>query len=124
MPVIKLHSANFFSYNSAQINEIRAKRTKMEVLGQFLYAAGVILDQLLYIYMWVVIVAALVTWVNADPFNPIVKVLFRLTEPLYAFIHRFIRTYFQGFDFAPLIVILAIQFLRLFVVELMIKWSH
>ena len=63
-------------------------------------------------YTWVVIISALITWVNPDPYNPIVRILRGLTEPVYRYIRRFIPTSFGGFDITPLIVILAIIFVR------------
>ena len=63
-------------------------------------------------YTWVVVISALITWVSPDPYNPIVRILRGLTEPVYRRIRRFIPTNFGGFDIAPLIVILAIFFIR------------
>jgi YggT family protein len=67
------------------------------------------------IYIWVVIIAALITWVQPNPFNPIVRFLYAVTEPVYAFIRRYIPTNFGGFDIAPIIVILALQFLQILI---------
>ncbi len=64
----------------------------------------------LNLYSWVVIIAALITWVNPDPYNPIVQVLHRLTEPVFAFVRRYIPTNVGGIDLAPIIVILALIF--------------
>jgi YggT family protein len=63
------------------------------------------------IYIWVVIISALITWVNPDPSNPIVQILRRLTEPVYRKMRQFFPTSFNGIDFAPIILILALQFL-------------
>lgn len=63
-------------------------------------------------YMWVVIIAALISWVNPDPYNPIVRILRALTEPVYRRIRRFIPTNFGGLDIAPLLLILLIVFIR------------
>ena len=63
------------------------------------------------IYIWVVIIAALITWVNPDPSNPIVQILRRLTEPVYRKMRQYFPTSFNGIDFAPIILILALQFL-------------
>jgi len=67
------------------------------------------------IYIWVVIIAALITWVQPNPYNPIVRFLYSVTEPVYAFIRRYIPTNFGGFDIAPIIVILALQFLQILI---------
>jgi len=70
------------------------------------------LIQILELYKWVIIISALITWVNPDPSNPIVQVLRRLTEPVYSFIRRYIPTVISGIDLAPIIVIFAIIFVQ------------
>lgn len=63
------------------------------------------------IYIWIIIAAALISWVQPNPYNPIVMLLHRLTQPVYAMIKRFIPTAIGGFDLAPIIVIVAVQFI-------------
>jgi len=70
------------------------------------------LFQMLELYKWVIIISALITWVNPDPSNPVVQILRRLTEPVYAFIRRYIPTIIGGIDLAPIIVIFAIIFVQ------------
>ncbi len=70
------------------------------------------LFQMLELYKWVIIISALITWVNPDPSNPVVQVLRRLTEPVYSFMRRYIPTAIGGIDLAPIIVIFAIIFLQ------------
>jgi len=67
------------------------------------------------LYIWVVIIAALITWVQPNPYNPIVRFLWNVTEPVYAYIRRFIPTNFGGIDIAPIILILALQFLQILI---------
>ena len=68
----------------------------------------------IFLYKWVVIISALISWVRPDPYNPIVQMLYRLTEPAYAFIRRYVPTVFGGMDLAPLILILILIFLETF----------
>ncbi len=68
----------------------------------------------IFLYKWVVIISALISWVRPDPYNPIVQMLYRLTEPAYAFIRRYIPTVFGGMDLAPMILILTLIFLETF----------
>ncbi len=75
-------------------------------------AITVTLFQMLELYKWVIIISALITWVNPDPSNPVVQVLRRLTEPVYSFIRRYIPTAIGGIDLAPIIVIFAIIFVQ------------
>lgn len=66
------------------------------------------------LYKWVIIISALLTWVKPDPNNPIIQMLYRLTEPAYAFVRRFVPTVFGGMDLAPLIIIFTLIFLETF----------
>ncbi len=70
------------------------------------------LIQILELYKWVVIISALITWVQPDPSNPVVQILYRLTEPVYSFIRRYIPTSVGGIDLSPIIIIFAIMFLQ------------
>jgi len=75
-------------------------------------AITITLIQMLELYKWVIIISALITWVNPDPSNPVVQVLRRLTEPVYSFIRRYIPTTIGGIDLAPIIIIFALIFLQ------------
>ena len=67
------------------------------------------------LYIWVVIIAALITWVQPNPYNPIVRFLWNVTEPVYRFIRKYIPTTFGGFDIAPIILILGLEFLQILI---------
>src|SRR5262245_19453629 len=87
------------------------------VLRQIIVAVASILDNLLWLYLWIVIISALLTWVNPDPRNPIVRFLYAATEPVLYQIRRRIPFVFAGgLDLSPLILILAIQFARMVLV--------
>lgn len=69
-----------------------------------------LVSTLLTVYMWVVIVSALITWVNPDPYNPIVRFLRNATEPVFYRIRRWLPfVVVGGFDLSPIVVILAVQ---------------
>ena len=68
----------------------------------------------IFLYKWVIIISAILTWVKPDPNNPIVQMLYRLTEPAYAFVRKYIPTVFGGMDLAPIILIFALIFLETF----------
>ncbi len=93
------------------------------VFETLLQAIAQILGMVINIYIWVVIIAALITWVNPDPYNPIVQILRRLTEPVYEKLRRYVPTMIGGIDIAPIIVILALQFINLFFVKLLFQIS-
>ncbi len=87
----------------------------MFVLANLLNAVAYILKIVLNIYMWIIIGRALISWVNPDPYNPIVKFLYRATEPLLYRVRRVLPV-MGGLDLSPLVVLLAIMFLQNFLV--------
>jgi len=78
-----------------------------------------IFNGLIWVYMWVIIIGALLSWVKPDPYNPIVQVLYRLTQPAYALVRRLMPTSFNGIDLAPLVIIIGLQVLQLFITAAM-----
>lgn len=70
--------------------------------------AGIV-HSLLTVYIWIVIIGALLTWVRPDPYNPIVQIIYRLTQPAYDLIRRIMPTVFNGLDLAPIILIVALN---------------
>lgn len=83
----------------------------MEMIVEIIQGVGGILISLISIYIWILIITALLSFVNPDPYNPIVQFLHRITNPVYVFIRRFIRTDFNNLDLAPLILIIGLQVL-------------
>lgn len=70
---------------------------------------GSIVHSLITMYIWVLIIGALLSWVRPDPYNPIVQVIYRLTEPAYRALRRIMPTVFNGLDLAPLILVILLQ---------------
>jgi len=89
----------------------------MFIFSNLLMAVAKILNIGLTIYMWIIIARAVVSWVNPDPYNPIVRFLNNVTEPVLFRIRRIIPVYFGGFDFSPILVILVIIFIQAFLVQ-------
>jgi len=89
----------------------------MFVLENFIIALAKILDMGLTIYMWIIIFRAVISWVNPDPYNPIVVFLHRITEPVMAPVRRWLPLRNIGIDLSPIIVILAIVFLQNFLIR-------
>lgn len=96
----------------------------MFVFGDLIIAVAKIADTLLEIYKWVIIIAALISWVNPDPYNPIVRFLYSVTEPVFRPIRRLIGHRLGPIDISPIIVILAIIFLQSFLVRILIKTGY
>lgn len=87
----------------------------MFVLGNFVNALADLINFVLVGYMWVIIGRAVISWVNADPYNPIVRFIYEVTEPVLRQIRRVVPI-FGSFDLSPMILILIIYFLRSFLV--------
>ncbi|HIP83222.1 MAG TPA: YggT family protein [Desulfocapsa sulfexigens] len=88
----------------------------MFVVSNFIMAIAQLIDFLLTAYMWVIIGRAIISWVNADPYNPIVRFLYNVTEPLLSRIRRLVPMSAGGIDFSPMILIMVIMFLQSFLV--------
>ena len=88
----------------------------MFVISNLFLALAKISDLLLTFYMWIIIARAILSWVNPDPYNPIVRFLYNVTDPVLYAIRRRVPVSFGGIDFSPLIVIFIIMFLRNFLV--------
>lgn len=96
----------------------------MIVIATLIQALASILHTVINVYIWVVIISALLSFVRPDPYNPIVQVLYRLTTPVYAFIRKYIPTLIGGIDLAPLIVVLTLQFIDLFAIKLLFALAN
>ena len=89
----------------------------MIALKHFLEAVAYVLGWALDIYMWLIIARAILSWVNPDPYNPIVRFLYNVTEPVLSYLRRRLPLVYGGLDLSPLAVLAAILFLRVFLVQ-------
>lgn len=89
----------------------------MFVVSNFLYALAVVIHYVLFFFMIIVIARAVLSWVSPDPYNPIVRFIHNVTEPVLYQVRRRIPAIFGGIDFSPVIVILIIYFLQIFIVK-------
>ncbi len=88
----------------------------MFLIANLIHAIAVLLSYVLTIYIWIIIVRALISWVSPDPYNPIVQILYRITEPVLAPV-RYRMPDFGGIDISPIVVLLVIFFLQSFLVS-------
>lgn len=95
----------------------------MFVVGNLMTLLAKLLYYALNIYMWIIIIRALLSWVNPDPYNPIVQFLYRVTEPVLSFVRRKLPIGSFGIDFSPVIVILVIWLLQEFLVRTLLEVS-
>jgi YggT family protein len=85
------------------------------IFANLLSSVAMVLDMVLTLYMWLIIGRVIISWVNADPYNPIVRFLYNATEPVLYRVRRALPV-LGGLDLSPLIVILGIYFLKGFLV--------
>lgn len=93
----------------------------MSIFGDLLMGIAKILHTLLEIYMWIIIIAAIISWVNPDPYNPIVRFLYSVTEPVLRPVRRLIGYRLGPIDISPIIVILVIILFQSILVRLIIR---
>ncbi len=96
----------------------------MFILGNFIMAVAKIIDMALTIYMWIIVIRALISWVNPDPYNPIVTFLYRATEPVLDRVRRWLPLRGLGIDLSPIIVIAAIVFLQSFLLKSLMELAY
>ena len=89
----------------------------MFVVVNFLIAVAKVLDYILWAYMWIVIARVVISWVNADPYNPLIRFIYSATEPVLERVRRILPVYAGGWDLSPFVVWIAVLFLQHFVVR-------
>ena len=95
------------------------------IFANLLTAIATVLDIVLSLYFWIVIISALLTWVNPDPYNRIVRTLRTLTEPVFYRVRRYLPFVFVGgIDLSPVVVLLGIQFVKLFLVRSLFQFAQ
>jgi YggT family protein len=90
----------------------------MFLFANFIEALAGALSMVLTIYMWIVIIRCFVSWVNPDPYNPIVRFLYTVTDPVFYRLRRalpFLST--SGVDLSPIVIVVGIYFLQSFLVQ-------
>lgn len=72
-----------------------------------------LLSALLQLYTWVIIIRAVISWMNPDPRHPAVRALYQVTEPVLAPLRQLVRPQaLGGLDLSPLLAIALIQLIR------------
>ncbi|MBW1994034.1 MAG: YggT family protein, partial [Deltaproteobacteria bacterium] len=95
----------------------------MFAIGYLFMALAKVIDYVLLIFMWIVIARAILSWVSPDPFNPIVRFINNVTEPVLYPIRTRLPISFGGIDLSPIVVFLGVIFLRTFVVSTLMRMS-
>jgi YggT family protein len=92
-----------------------------DILVNTVVFAATTLSSLLHIYIWIVIIAALLSWVQPDPYNPIVRTLYAMTEPVLDWVREHLPVYFGGLDLSPIVVIIAAEFIQQVLIRAVIQ---
>ncbi|PTN37651.1 YggT family protein [Desulfonatronum sp. SC1] len=96
----------------------------MGLTANFIFAVAFVLNSVLTVYFWIVIISALMSWINPDPYNPIVRALRSLTEPVFQKIRSVIPfVMVGGLDLSPIAVLLGIKFLQIFLVQSLYQFA-
>ncbi|MEW5802793.1 MAG: YggT family protein [bacterium] len=89
----------------------------MFIIGNLLEAIADIINLFVYFYMFIVVIAAFISWLHVDPYNPVVQILHQLTEPVFRFVRRHLPVAIGGIDLSPMIVIAGCVFIQKFIVN-------
>jgi YggT family protein len=89
----------------------------MFVIANLLVAVAQVLDYILWAYLWIIIGRVIVSWVNADAYNPMVRFLYSATEPVLERVRRRLPLHAGGFDLSPIVVWFAVVFLQRFLIR-------
>lgn len=97
----------------------------MFILGNLLQAVAFILKSFLGVYFWVLVIRIVMSWVNADPYNPIVRFFSSITDPVFYHVRRLLpfSTVVGMVDLTPLLLMLFVQFLQVFLVQTLVDLS-
>jgi YggT family protein len=87
------------------------------VLGNLLTASAKVLDIIIPLLYWLIIIRAVLSWFSPDPYNTLVQILYKATEPILSPFRRIISAYNIGIDISPVLAIVALVFLRYFLVN-------
>ena len=96
----------------------------MFVFGNLLLAIATVIDYILGIYKWLLLITVLLSWVNPDPYNPIVRFLHAITEPVLRPIRRLIGFSLGPIDISPIIAFIIIMFVQSFLVRTLIQFAY
>jgi YggT family protein len=91
------------------------------IVGHFVRAVASLLDVVIVVYIWIIIARAVLSWVSPDPYNPLVRFVSRVTEPVLRPVRERLGAFQVGLDFSPMIVILVLYFLKEFLVPVLYR---
>jgi len=88
-------------------------------MNALLFAIVQLLHTIINVYIWVIIISALMSFIRPDPYHPIVQAIYRLTEPVFDFVRQKLPfVVISGIDLSPIIILLSLQFIDVFIMRL------
>ncbi|PLX72613.1 MAG: YggT family protein [Desulfuromonas sp.] len=93
----------------------------MQILLSALYQ---VVNLVIQLYIFIVIARALVSWVNPDPYNPIVRFLHNATDPVLQRIRRILPLQFSGIDLTPIVLLIALSVLQQVLLQMIVSLSR
>ena len=93
-------------------------------MGGLIEAIADVVYYLLTFYLYIVIARAIISWVSPNPYNPIVNFLYQATEPVLRYARRIIPPIGGTLDLSPILVLVAIVFLRKIIVETLLQFAQ
>ena len=90
------------------------------IISNLLFAIANLLNLALSLFVWLVIIRALISWFSPDPYNPLFQFLYRITEPILSLVRNSLPN-FGGIDVSPIVVILAVEFLKTFLINSLVE---
>jgi len=95
----------------------------MFVINYFVMALANLVNLVIVAYIWIIIARSIISWVSPDPYNPVVRFLYRVTEPVLRPVRERLPISQMGLDFSPMIVILVLYFLKEFLVPVLYRFA-
>ncbi len=96
----------------------------MGVLGEIVMVFAQMVNLLVTVYIYIIVARAIISWVNPDPYNPIVRFLHNATDPLLYRIRRFIPLQLGGIDFSPIVLLFALYLLQRIIIVLLTRLAY
>ncbi|MGE4580438.1 MAG: YggT family protein [Desulfuromonadales bacterium] len=94
------------------------------ILREIVLAVAQVVDLAFSIYIFIVIARALISWVNPDPYNPIVRFLHNATDPVLSRMQRVLPLSFGGIDFSPIVLLVGLSFVQRILKALLLQLAY
>ncbi|MHB1399474.1 MAG: YggT family protein [Trichloromonadaceae bacterium] len=93
----------------------------MELVRDFILILAQMFQLIMTVYIYIVVARAIISWVNPDPYNPIVRFLHNVTDPVLYRIRKVIPLQFGGIDFTPILFLFGLFFIQRVVSQLLLR---